>query len=124
MLAGIYSMMNDDINVMQKIVFANPRLKVLVMEDVCTLRGRWGFVSNFFLLIDCHHFCIRRGKIVPDDLHAIPCGLRFRLRVGGGGWVLHGIHYFTPPGPFMSSELANDSLIEWACVKITKTKRQ
>lgn len=85
MLAGIYSMMNDDINVMQKIVFANPRLKVLVMEDVCTLRGRWGFVSNFFLLIDCHHFCIRRGKIVPDDLHAIPCGLRFRLRVGGGG---------------------------------------
>jgi len=40
MLAGIYSMMNDDINVMQKIVFANPRLKVLVMEDACTLRGR------------------------------------------------------------------------------------
>ncbi|WP_150572470.1 hypothetical protein [Pseudomonas fluorescens] len=84
MVMWAYIMMGDDIDVMQEIVSANPRLRILIAGDVRTLRGRWWFVTNFSSLTDCHHLYIRRGKIVPEDLHAIPRSLRLRLRVGGG----------------------------------------
>ncbi|MBA1200163.1 hypothetical protein G7011_23985 [Pseudomonas plecoglossicida] len=88
MVMWIHIMMSDDIEVMLEIVSANPRLRILIAGDVRTLRDKWWFVTNFSSLTDCHHLYIRRGKIVPEDLHAIPRSLRLRLRIGGGCYCL------------------------------------
>ena len=88
MVMWIHIMMSDDIEVMLEIVSANPRLRILIAGDVRTLRDKWWFVTNFSSLTDCHHLYIRRGKIVHEDLHAIPRSLRLRLRIGGGCYCL------------------------------------
>ncbi len=88
MVMWIHIMMSDDIEVMLEIVSANPRLRILIAGDVRTLRDKWWFVTNFSSLTDCHNLYIRRGKIVPEDLHAIPRSLRLRLRIGGGCYCL------------------------------------
>lgn len=88
MVMWVYIMMSGDIDVMREIVSANPRLRILIAGAVRTLRDKWWFVTNFSSLTDCHHLYIRRGKIVPEDLYAIPPSLRLRLRVGGGCYCL------------------------------------